>query len=76
MDSVAALFGTNLLPDALGVETTLRKLRMSDLSFLRSMAFENLRVLNINSIAVPTLLQLNGPNTFRGTSGLSELSIG
>lgn len=76
MDSIAALFGTNLPPATLGLDKTLSELWLSDLSFLRSMAFENLKILNITSVAVPTLLQLNGPDTFRGTGKLSELSIG
>ena len=78
IDSIPAFFGISSLPVALGANlaTTLHEIGMSDLSFLRSMAFEKLKVLTIPSLTVPTLLQLNGPNTFRGTTQLSDLSVG
>ncbi|KAF1974587.1 hypothetical protein BU23DRAFT_96019 [Bimuria novae-zelandiae CBS 107.79] len=78
MDPIPAFFGTTAPPAALGttLAKTLQELCMTDLSFLRSMTFENLKVLNITSVTVPVLLQLNGPNTFRGTKNLSELTVG
>ncbi|KAJ4353909.1 uncharacterized protein N0V89_005640 [Didymosphaeria variabile] len=77
-DPNPAFFGTCSLPAILTatLQTTLQELCTSDLTFLRSVAFDSLNVLNITSITVQTLLQLNGPNTFRGTAQLSELCIG
>ncbi|KAL1608304.1 hypothetical protein SLS60_003244 [Paraconiothyrium brasiliense] len=77
-DPNPALFGTCSPPATLtdALRTSLQELCTSDLTFLRSLAFDSLKVLKIRSVTVQTLLQLNGPNTFRGTAQLSELCVG
>lgn len=78
VDANSALFGTCSPPSTLAATMgmVLRELCTSELTFLRSMAFEQLNVLKIQSVSVQTLLQLNGPNTFRGTARLSQLCVG
>ncbi|KAF2446351.1 hypothetical protein P171DRAFT_430514 [Karstenula rhodostoma CBS 690.94] len=77
-DPISAFFATCYPPDPLATafKVNLQELCMSDLTFLRSFTFDNLNVLRITSVTVQTLLQLNGPNTFRGTARLSELCVG
>jgi hypothetical protein len=78
VDSNPAFFATCSPPAILAAafKTALQELCISDLTFLRSIAFNNLRVLRIASVTVQTILQLNGPNTFLGTENLSELCVG
>jgi hypothetical protein len=78
VDSNPAFFATCSPPAILAAafKTTLQELCISDLTFLRSIAFDNLRILRIASVTVQTILQLNGPNTFLGTENLSELCVG
>lgn len=78
VDPNAAFFATCHPPVILiaAFKVNLQELCMSDLTFLRSFTFDNLNVLRITSVTVQTLLQLNGPNTFRGTARLSELFVG
>ncbi|OAG05610.1 uncharacterized protein CC84DRAFT_1164095 [Paraphaeosphaeria sporulosa] len=78
VDPIPAFFATCYPPATLAsaFKANLQELCMSDLTFLRSFTFDNLNALRITSVTVQTLLQLNGPNTFRGTARLSELCVG
>jgi hypothetical protein len=77
VEPTSAFFGTSAPPEAtVRALAKIQNFVAADLSFLRDMAFANLKVMDLKRIDIGTVLRLNGPNTLRGATQLEDLSLG
>jgi hypothetical protein len=76
VESISALFVTSYPPvTTVAALAKLRYISTADLSFLRDIAFTNLKTIHLKRVDVRTALQLNGSNTLRGATQLGSLSL-
>lgn len=77
LEPISAFFGT-AIPPRIVVHALARvqSFVAADLTFVRDVGFEHLRVLDLKRVDIGTVLRLNGPDTLRGATQLEEMSLG